>query len=68
LVNHTVALYVPTTRLLAVEFKLTVTVAAGPPGVSVPPPDETVSHADVLASVQFNELVPVLVRVTFCVK
>ena len=52
----------PATRLLAAVLRLTVTVAAAPPGASVPPLDEIFSQADVLASVQVNELVPTLVR------
>src|SRR5208337_4153153 len=66
LVNHTVALYVPTTKLLAAEFKLIATAAAGPPGVNVPPLGEAFSQTDVFASVQLSALVPALVKVKLC--
>src|ERR1700733_9435639 len=41
--------------------------AAGPPGISVPPLVETSSQEAELASVQVKELVPVLVTEKFCV-
>src|SRR4051812_29919001 len=53
----------PIGRVSATAFKLTVTEAAGPPGVSVPPVEETLSQADVLTSTQFKALVPALVSV-----
>src|SRR5262245_31828275 len=42
---------------------LAVTEVAGPPGVSVPPVGETVSHVEVLTKLQLKVLLPALVRV-----
>ena len=44
----------PESRLLANEFKLAVTTVGAAPGGIVPPGGETVSHAEVLTSVQVN--------------
>src|SRR4051794_8976843 len=53
----------PIGKLLAKAFRLTVTEAAGPPGVSVPPASDTLSQADVLTSSQVKALLPPFVKV-----
>ena len=49
--------------MAAVSVRLTVTVVAEPPEVSVPPAAETFNHAEVLDRLQLMASVPALVRV-----
>ena len=51
--------------MLAAEFRLTVTVVR-PAAASVPLVEDTLSQAEVLATCQFNEAAPKLVRVKAC--
>jgi hypothetical protein len=52
--------------LLAAEFKLAVKVAAGPPGVRLPPLGQALSQREVLIKAQLTGLFPELVKEKIC--
>src|SRR5258708_5065124 len=62
-VNQAVLLYTPKGRFVALKLRLKVTAAEGPPGSSVPPPEEAVSQDEVFARDQGSEWLHELVSV-----